>query len=76
MNTGKEHWANRQEEVIAFGRDLVTAGIFRTADQVQEYYEKPWGWDPEHAWWEAHGRPDSQMIWDDYDPDDPEEEEA
>ena len=57
-------WTNDYEEVTAFGRDMVAAIFLVGIDDLQEYYEKPWHWQREHAWWVANERPDTWEAWD------------
>ena len=61
------HWYSREDEVVAFGRDLLRSGVIITTTGLQEYYEKPHAWQPEHDWWEQHGRTDNPDDWAGYD---------
>jgi len=56
-------WIGDYDEVVAFARDMVASDFIDSADGLQEYYEKPWHWEREHAWWVANARPDSRDVW-------------
>ena len=56
-------WIASSDDVHAFGRDMVEAGFIYDLDELLSYFEKPWHWESEHAWWVANGRPDSGEIW-------------
>ncbi len=68
-------WYASTEEVWSFGRDMVKAGQFdapanitehrarEAASNLLDYFEKPWHWEREHAWWVASGRPDHEAAW-------------
>ncbi len=57
-------WVNDDEEVVAFARDMIAAIFIVGIDELQEYYESPWKWHPEHEWWVANDRPDGWEMWD------------
>jgi hypothetical protein len=50
-------WYTVPAEVQLFGQALVSAGIFTTAQEVMDYWEKPHKWDPEHDIWHYLQRP-------------------
>ena len=56
-------WIASADEVTAFGRDMIEAEFIDSVAGLQEYYEKPWHWEREHAWWIANGRPDTWEMW-------------
>ena len=58
-------WILYRDQIVAFGRDLVRAGVLEDADAVLEYFQKPDAFQTEHEWWEANGRPDDPGIWED-----------
>ena len=57
------HWTNSEDEVLAFARDMVTVDFITTIENLLDFFEKPWKWDREHAWWVANGRPDTGEAW-------------
>ena len=57
-------WIASSDEVWAFARDMVSAHFIDTAEGLLDYFEKPWHWEREHAWWVANDRPDSWAVWD------------
>lgn len=60
----EREWTASDDEVVAFARDMVAADFIDTVDGLLEFFEKPWHWDREHAWWVANGRPDTWEMWD------------
>ena len=60
-------WYSHEDQVVAFGRDLVTADVISTTTGLLEYFEKPHAWNREHDWWETHGRTDNPDDWTNYD---------
>ena len=57
-------WIASADEIWAFARDMVSAQFIDSAEGLLDYFEKPWHWEREHAWWVANGRPDSWAVWD------------
>ena len=57
------NWYRDQEEVVAFARDMIAAGVLEGSSGVLEYFEKPFGWQREHDWWENNGRTDDPDLW-------------
>jgi hypothetical protein len=45
------------QKVWKFSRILCAAGVM-DSDQLGDFMEKPWKWQPEFDLWHAHGRPD------------------
>ena len=56
-------WYRDQEEVVAFARDMIAAGVLQGSSGVLEYFEKPYGWGREHDWWEENNRTDDRDLW-------------
>jgi len=69
-------WYSSSDEVVRFGRDLLHGGMFDMFDvpisspgareaayRLLNYFEKPWHWDREHAWWVANDWPDDVESW-------------
>jgi hypothetical protein len=61
-----------------FGRSLLKGGMFdalpnarlysnerarEAANNLLDYFEKPWHWSREHAWWMANDRTDDPDKW-------------
>lgn len=51
-----ELWCNSHDEIVAFGRILVSNYDWTMAEFFR-YLEKPWKWSPEHAVWVKAGKP-------------------
>ena len=60
-------WYSHEDQVVAFGRDLLAGNVISSTTGLLEYFEKPWHWQPEHDWWETHGRTDNPNDWTEYD---------
>ena len=62
-------WYASTDEVNRLGRDMVSAQRFVRADagealsDLLAYFEKPWHWNAEHAWWVANEWPDDAATW-------------
>jgi len=67
-------WYTSNDEVVRFGRALMEGGTFdalrpnRTdqytmADNLLDYFNKPYHWNAEHAWWVANDWPDDAESW-------------
>ena len=56
-------WYASTDEVNRLGRDLVAGGMLTTTTDVLAFFDKPWHWDAEHAWWVANEWPDDQATW-------------
>ena len=66
-------WYSGADEVYAFGSALLDGGRFfgaegvhGEADNLLAYFEKPWHWDRQHAWWVANDRP-TELLDDEWD---------
>ena len=57
------NWYRDQEEVVAFARDMIAAGVLQGSTGVLEYFEKPYAWTREWEWWMSHGRTDDPDEW-------------
>ena len=63
MREVQEAWYAGYEAVFVFGSVLLEGGRFFGTDMIGEadnllaYFEKPWHWDRQHAWWVSVGRP-------------------
>jgi len=61
-------WYASNEEVHNLGAAMLRAGMFRhdttpEAELLLEYFDKPWHWDKEHAWWVANDWTDDEDEW-------------
>lgn len=51
-------WIADRVEILTFAGILVRADWLDTAQEVLDYFEKPWKWTVERELWIACGRPD------------------
>ncbi len=74
MREIKRVWYTSSEEVWMFGNVMLGAHVFdvaspdfaarnTTADNLLDYFEKPWHWTRQHAWWMANDRTDDVAKW-------------
>ncbi len=73
----EREWYESDDEVYNLGRDMLKAGMFEQqetgvfgpstsseAENLLEYFNKPYHWNKEHAWWVATEWPDDWTTWD------------
>jgi len=64
-------WYASSDEVYAFGDAMVGAGRFYdpdtddALDSLLRYFEKPWHYDHQHAWWVVNDRTVDALVWED-----------
>ena len=65
-------WYASTDEVNRMARDMLLGDMFYADDTTEprgvahnmlEFFDKPWHWDREHAWWVANEWPDDAESW-------------
>jgi hypothetical protein len=49
-------WYENHATLVAFGRVMTKVDGWG-AEEVLDYFEEPWKWEPEHTDWSHRGRP-------------------
>jgi len=64
-------WFESNDKTVRFATDMLRAGYFEPvgeetsteAENLLAYFDKPWNWDREHAWWVVNGWTDDVELW-------------
>jgi len=60
----EREWTFDEAEVRALASAMVHSEYIIAATVLQDYYDTPYGWSKEHAWWVENDRTDDLARWD------------